>query len=431
MHNCRDSFLLALARYGHGMGKRDLHQQHQLLHERARDARRGADLRGRRLGAGTLRRDARRDATSWSLISNCPQLNNPCNALQPHAGAAAGLGPRRADAPSMFKQGPGRQPRRDRAAASSARSAGWGSRSVAVYSDADAGAPARRPAPTRRSPSAGAAPAESYLRRRRDPRGGARAPAPRPSTRGTASSAENADFAEAARRRASPSSGRPPSRCAPSASSTRRARWPTAGGVPLLAGDRPARRASREAPGRAGAHRLPGDAQEHRRRRRHRHAPLRDAPTELARGVRRGRAPRRAATSSDAGLFLEKLVEPARHVEVQIFGDGARQRRRARRARLLAAAAQPEGASRRRRAPGLSATRRARRWRGGGARSGAHGRLPLGGHGGVRARRAHAGAFYFLEVNTRIQVEHGVTEEVTGSIWSSGWCAWRRASRLP
>ncbi|HEY5453103.1 MAG TPA: urea carboxylase-associated family protein, partial [Polyangia bacterium] len=24
MHNCRDSFLLALARYGHGMGKRDL-----------------------------------------------------------------------------------------------------------------------------------------------------------------------------------------------------------------------------------------------------------------------------------------------------------------------------------------------------------------------------------------------------------------------
>jgi urea carboxylase-associated protein 1 len=47
MHNCRDSFLLALARYGRGMTKRDL------------------------------------PSNILVLISNCPQLNNPCNAYNP------------------------------------------------------------------------------------------------------------------------------------------------------------------------------------------------------------------------------------------------------------------------------------------------------------------------------------------------------------
>ena len=66
MHNCRDSFLLALARYGHGMGKRDLPNNINFFMNVPGHARRRADLRGRRVRAGTLRRDAGRDATCWS-----------------------------------------------------------------------------------------------------------------------------------------------------------------------------------------------------------------------------------------------------------------------------------------------------------------------------------------------------------------------------
>jgi urea carboxylase len=113
----------------------------------------------------------------------------------------------------------------------------------------------------------------------------------------------------------------------------------------------------------------------------------------------------------DRGLYLEKLVAPARHVEVQIFGDGA--------GRVLALGQRDCSLQRRNQKvieetppPGLSAQTCA-------ALDGAAVRL------GAAARYRSAGTvefvldptddrFYFLEVNTRIQVEHGVTEEVTG-----------------
>jgi urea carboxylase len=113
----------------------------------------------------------------------------------------------------------------------------------------------------------------------------------------------------------------------------------------------------------------------------------------------------------DKGLYLEKLVDPARHVEVQIFGDGA--------GRVLSLGQRDCSLQRRNQKvieetppPGLSDETRA-------AMDQAAVRL------GAAARYRSAGTvefvldarddrFYFLEVNTRIQVEHGVTEEVTG-----------------
>jgi len=113
----------------------------------------------------------------------------------------------------------------------------------------------------------------------------------------------------------------------------------------------------------------------------------------------------------DAGVFLERRVERARHVEVQVFGDG--------RGRVVSLGDRDCSVQRRNQkvveeapAPGLDdATRR--------AMAEAAERLCAA----VRYRSAGTveflcdaarGDFSFLEVNTRLQVEHGVTEAVTG-----------------
>jgi urea carboxylase len=117
------------------------------------------------------------------------------------------------------------------------------------------------------------------------------------------------------------------------------------------------------------------------------------------------------ASFGQGGLYLEKLVERARHVEVQIFGDG--------RGGVIALGERDCSLQRRNQkvveetpAPGLPEATRAAL---------AEAALRLG--RAVRYRSAgtvefvvdaDSGAFFFLEVNTRIQVEHGVTEEVTG-----------------
>lgn len=118
------------------------------------------------------------------------------------------------------------------------------------------------------------------------------------------------------------------------------------------------------------------------------------------------------ANFKDAGLFLEKFVERARHIEVQLFGDGE--------GAVVALGERDCSAQRRNQkvieetpAPHLDGATRQ-------ALLDAAVRLGRAVHyrsaGTVEfVLDADSGAFYFLEVNTRLQVEHGVTEEVTGT----------------
>ncbi len=117
------------------------------------------------------------------------------------------------------------------------------------------------------------------------------------------------------------------------------------------------------------------------------------------------------ANFKESGLFLEKYVEHARHIEVQIFGDG--------RGNVVALGERECSIQRRNQkiieetpAPGLPDSVRAEL-------------LACAEKLGRAAGYESAGTvefvfddttnkFYFLEVNTRLQVEHGVTEEVTG-----------------
>lgn len=118
-----------------------------------------------------------------------------------------------------------------------------------------------------------------------------------------------------------------------------------------------------------------------------------------------------AASFSSAGVFLERLVEHARHVEVQVFGDG--------RGRVVTFGDRDCSLQRRNQkvleeapAPGLPAAVRAQ------LASSARDLCASVGYrsaGTVEfvydAAREEA---YFLEVNTRLQVEHPVTEEIYG-----------------
>jgi urea carboxylase len=112
-----------------------------------------------------------------------------------------------------------------------------------------------------------------------------------------------------------------------------------------------------------------------------------------------------------AGLYLEKFVANARHIEVQIFGDG--------KGHVVALGERDCSTQRRNQkvieetpAPGLTAEARAQL-------------LAAAVRLGEAVNYQSAGTvefiydndtarFYFLEVNTRLQVEHGVKEEVTG-----------------
>ncbi|NYF51762.1 urea carboxylase [Tunturiibacter gelidoferens] len=117
------------------------------------------------------------------------------------------------------------------------------------------------------------------------------------------------------------------------------------------------------------------------------------------------------ANFGDSGVYLERYVAKARHIEVQIFGDGKGQ--------VIALGERDCSAQRRHQkvleetpAPGLTDATREKL---------CASAILLG----KAVNYASAGTvefiydddtgeFYFLEVNTRLQVEHGVTEQVTG-----------------
>ncbi|MEO8470474.1 MAG: biotin carboxylase N-terminal domain-containing protein [Chloroflexota bacterium] len=134
-------------------------------------------------------------------------------------------------------------------------------------------------------------------------------------------------------------------------------------------------------------------------------ATIRELVEALADGSREA-----ASAFGDGAVYLEREVRPARHVEVQLLGDvsghvvaiGERDCSLQRRHQKLVEEAP---------APGLTGADRERLHelavrvaRAAGLKNAATAEFLLG----------PDGSFYFLEVNTRLQVEHGVTELVSG-----------------
>ncbi len=129
----------------------------------------------------------------------------------------------------------------------------------------------------------------------------------------------------------------------------------------------------------------------------------------LLHGMRAAQAEAKAAFGDDT-VYLEKFVEKGRHVEVQILGDrsgnvihlGERDCSTQRRhQKLIEESPSPILTSKQRDKMCAAAVRLAKS-------AGYHNA------GTVEFLVDNTGAFYFIEVNARIQVEHSVTEMVTG-----------------
>lgn len=82
MHNCRDSFLLGLANSGYAMDKRDLTANINFFMNVPVTAEGRLTFEDGVSAAGRYV-EMQAEMNILILISNCPQLNNPCNAYNP------------------------------------------------------------------------------------------------------------------------------------------------------------------------------------------------------------------------------------------------------------------------------------------------------------------------------------------------------------
>jgi urea carboxylase-associated protein 1 len=82
MHSCRDTFLLQVLRWGRGAGKCDVtHNINFFMNVPVTPEGRLSFADG--VSAGGRYVEMRAEMDVVALISNCPQLNNPCNAYNP------------------------------------------------------------------------------------------------------------------------------------------------------------------------------------------------------------------------------------------------------------------------------------------------------------------------------------------------------------
>jgi uncharacterized protein len=82
MHSCRDNYLLALAHADNGMGKRDLVPNVNFFMNVPVTAEGGLTFEDGVSAPGKYV-EMRAEMDVIVLVSNCPQLNNPCNAYNP------------------------------------------------------------------------------------------------------------------------------------------------------------------------------------------------------------------------------------------------------------------------------------------------------------------------------------------------------------